>query len=1027
MTSHQISIAFVLLAICAPGWGGAASVDFGEQIAPVLAKHCVRCHSPSNKQGDISLATIDDLSFNEYVAVGNPDDSYLIELVTSQNGEPPAMPKETKSLSDTEVDLLRQWISEGAKWPDDFVVKEKAKADSSWWAYQPLTVAQPSESSSTRSLDPDPKAGTVDNFIREKLAKYQLKLSPRADRRTLIRRLSFDLHGLPPTPEAVEAFVEDANPKAYESLVDRMLESPHYGERFAQHWLDIAHYADTHGFERDKRRDNAWRYRDYVIRALNEDKPYNRFLEEQLAGDVLWPNNEQSVIATGFLSAGPWDFVGQVETKSPVLRRSARSLDLDDMATQVMTATMAITVNCARCHDHKLDPISQREYYQLRAVFAGLRREDRVVSDAALKQYELQKQKLTALRNTLDFEKGRLEGEGLNLADIVGGGNGLGTGTYRDALDPRNAKVQTRDFGNLGNIVTNNFSSSAFEFIDGVFIPDGENGDAKIPVTSTGITITGLPKTSGKAWDMIRNGPVASQHSPELDGIDFTKDGRSLLGLHANAGITFDVAAMRKVARLSDSNEGSLDLESRATLRFTAKVGYFGAVGNNIADAWVFVDGRKVAEFRKLRRDEGLQEIDVELPTNARFLTLVSTDGGNGYGMDQIGFADPRVKLASPPTLTDATRKRIVEIKAQRQQIEKDLEQLGSPPRFYGVITEKTVPEVRLLTRGNPESPSGDALTPAAFSSLAMLNPDLGTTDTSQSERRARLARWITDPDNPLVRRVIVNRLWQWHFGTGLVDTPSDFGYGGGRPSHPELLDWLAEELVNRNWSLKAMHRLIVTSETYKQVSKGRLQPKSNGEILNEFSDNNLGSEIDADNRLLWRQNARRIDAESIRDSVLSVSGKLNSKRGGPGFEDFRYQDAYAPIYNYVTADDPTLWRRSIYRYIVRTTPDRFLTTLDCPDPANLTAKRLTTTTPLQSLALYNNDFMLRQAGYFAERLEREAGNDPEDQIRLAFALAFGRQPLQAETDLARELVEKQGLFTFCRSLLNANEFVYVD
>ena len=223
------------------------------------------------------------------------------------------------------------------------------------------------------------------------------------------------------------------------------------------------------------------------------------------------------------------------------------------------------------------------------------------------------------------------------------------------------------------------------------------------------------------------------------------------------------------------------------------------------------------------------------------------------------------------------------------------------------------------------------------------------------------------------------------------------------------------------------MHRLIVTSETYKQVSKGRLQPKSNGEILNEFSDNNLGSEIDADNRLLWRQNARRIDAESIRDSVLSVSGKLNSKRGGPGFEDFRYQDAYAPIYNYVTADDPTLWRRSIYRYIVRTTPDRFLTTLDCPDPANLTAKRLTTTTPLQSLALYNNDFMLRQAGYFAERLEKEAGNDPEDQIRLAFALAFGRQPLQAETDLARELVEKQGLFTFCRSLLNANEFVYVD
>jgi len=1027
MTSHRIPLACVLFSICVPTWANAMRIDFKKQIAPIFAEHCVRCHSPTNRQGDLSLATIDDVNSSEYIIAGAPDDSYLIELVTSENGEPPAMPKESKPLSDMEVDLLRQWISEGAKWPDDFIVKEKAKADTSWWAYQPLRLDRTAKLDSTPTPDSETRAGKIDDFIRAKLAERQLKLSPRANRRTLIRRLSFDLHGLPPTPESVEAFVEDANPLAYEKLVDRMLESPHYGERFAQHWLDIAHYADTHGFERDKRRDNAWRYRDYVIRALNEDKPYNRFLQEQIAGDVLWPDNEQSVIATGFLSAGPWDFVGQVETKSLVLRRSARSLDLDDMATQVMTATMAMTINCARCHDHKLDPISQREYYQLRAVFAGVKREDRVVSDTALKQYELQKQKLTAQRNKLDFEKGRLEGEGLNLADMVGGGNGLGTGTYRNALDPRNAKVQTRDFGNLGNVVTNHFSPSAFEFVDGVFIPDGDDGAVEIPVTSTGVTITGLPKTSGQAWDMIRNGPVASQHSPELDGIDFTKDGRSLLGLHANAGITFDVAAMRNVARLSESNEVSPDSESPVALRFTAKVGYFGAVGNNFADAWVFVDGRKVAEFRKLRRAEGLQEINVELPATARFLTLVSTDGGNGYGMDQIGFGDPRVKLASPPTLTDIARERLAEIKAQRQQLQKDLEQLGSPPRFYGIVAEKTIPEVRLLTRGNPESPSGDTLTPAAFSSLAMLNPDLGTTDTSQGERRAELARWITDPDNPLVRRVIVNRLWQWHFGTGLVDTPSDFGYGGGRPSHPKLLDWLAEELANRNWSLKAMHRLIVTSETYKQVSEVRLQPPSNGETLNDFGDKRVGSEIDADNRLLWRQNARRIDAEAIRDSVLMVSGKLNSKRGGPGFEDFKYQDAYAPIYTYVTADDPTLWRRSIYRYIVRTTPDRFLTTLDCPDPANLTAKRLTTTTPLQSLALYNNDFMLRQAGYLAERLEKEAGNDPEAQIRRAFELAFGRQPLPPEAHLAKDLVEKQGLFTFCRSLLNANEFVYVD
>jgi cytochrome c553 len=1035
MTGCRCTLLFILVLIFAVFRADGASVDFEKQIAPIFANHCVRCHSASSSKGDVSLATFDDLKSNSHVIARDAENSYLIELVISQNGEPPAMPKDAKPLSDLEVDLLRQWIREGAKWPADIVVKEKAKADATWWAYQPLKT----EGAKIASTKID--STKIDHFILKKLREHNLQMSPRADRQTLIRRLSFDLHGLPPTPEAVEAFVKDTDPKAYEKLVDRMLESPHFGERFAQHWLDLAHYADTHGFERDKRRDNAWRYRDYVIRALNEDKPYDRFLQEQLAGDVLWPDNEQAVIATGFLAAGPWDFVGQVETKSPVLRRSARSLDLDDMATQVMTSTMAMTVNCARCHDHKLDPISQQEYYQLQAVFAGVKRQDRVVSDDALKRYDVQKKKLLERRNKLDFEKSRLEGEGLNLADIVGGGNGLGTGVFRNAIDPRNAKVQTRDFGSLGNVVTNKFSPSAFEFVDGVFVPDGEDSEVSIPVSSTALTITGLPKTSGKAWDMIRNGPVASQHSPELDGIDFTKDGHSLLGLHANAGITFDVAAIRSALVTSRSvgvlPESESQTESELqTLRFTARVGYFGAVGANFADAWVFVDGHKVAEFRMLKRADGLQEIDVQLPPSTRFLTLVSTDGGNGYGMDQIGFGDPQIKVSAPPMLTEQSRQRLADIKNQRKLIEKELEQLGPPPRFFGVVAEATVPEVRLLTRGNPESPTGEPLVPSAFSALAMLESGLGSVETGDGDRRAALANWITHPENPLVRRVIVNRLWQWHFGTGLVETPSDFGYGGGRPSHPELLDWLADQLPKRGGTLKAMHRLIVTSETYRQASavasrNHQQATEVDSAVVSETRrvSNETGdpTRIDADNRLLWRQNPRRIEAEAIRDAVLFVSGKLNPERGGPGFEDFRYQDAYAPIYTYVTADEPALWRRSIYRYVVRTTPDRFLTTLDCPDPANFTPRRLATTTPLQSLALYNNDFMLRQARYFAERLEKEAGKDVSAQVKHAFSLAFGRQPLPEEATIAREFVEKQGLFLFCRSLFNANEFVYVD
>ncbi|HUG69419.1 MAG TPA: DUF1553 domain-containing protein [Pirellulaceae bacterium] len=978
--------------------------DFGQQIAPIFEQHCVRCHSPGNSKGEISLATFDDLESNEYVIAGDPGGSYLIELVTSQDGAPPSMPKDALPLTDDEVALMRRWIEQGAKWPQKIVVKERSKADASWWSLQPLNVTRLLESSSNAPKS-ESRATTIDDFIRAKLNAHNLTLSPRADRRTLIRRLSFDLHGLPPAPEAVDAFVNDPDPQAYEKLVERTLDSPHYGERFAQHWLDIAHYADTHGFERDQRRDNAWRYRDYVIGAFNEDKPYDRFLQEQIAGDVLWTSSEQAVIATGFLAAGPWDFVGQVETKSLELRRSARALDLDDMLTQVMTATMAMTVNCARCHDHKLDPISQQEYYQLQAVFAGVRRDERVVSDTALKQYEEKRNLLIAQRNKLEFEIGRLEGQGLNLADIVGGGNGLGTGTYRSAIDPRNAKVQTSDFGKLDNVVTNQFSPSDFEFIDGVFIPDGDVGKADIPISSTGITIKGLPKTSGDAWDMIRNGPVASQHSPELGGINFTEDGHSLLGLHANAGITLDVSAMRR--RL---------IGEPLALRFTAKLGYFGAVGGHYADAWVFVDGKQVAHFPKLRRDDGLQNIEIELPPSSRFLTLVATDGGNGFSMDQIGFGDPIVKLDVAAELTSEERERHAELRRERLEVMAKLDALGPPPKFYGVVAESAVPEVQLLTRGDPESPIGDALRPAALGSLAMLNSELGTLQSSEGERRAALALWITHPDNPLTRRVMVNRLWHWHFGRGLVDTPSDFGFGGGRPSHPELLDWLAEELVRHDWSLKAMHRLVVTSEAYQQTS-----------YVNDGADTVSARRIDADNRLLWHQNPRRIEAESIRDSVLFVSGKLNPQRGGPGFEDFQYQEAYAPIYTYITADEPALWRRSIYRYTVRTTPNGFLTTLDCPDPANLTPTRMTTTTPLQSLALYNNDFMLRQARYLAERIKQDVGPEQQAQITRAFELAFGRRPTERELRLAEDFVHQQGLFALCRSILNSNEFVYVD
>ena len=359
----------------------------------------------------------------------------------------------------------------------------------------------------------------IDAFVLRRLAEKKLQPSPEANRRTLIRRLYFNLLGLPPKPGVVEAFVENPDPNAYENLVDKLLASPHYGERFARHWLDIAHYADTHGFERDKLRPNAWPYRDYVIKAFNTDKPYNRFLQEQIAGDALWPDDRDAVVATGFLAAGPWDFVGQVETKSPGLRRRSRSLDLDDMLTQVMTACTAITINCARCHDHKLDEIPQEDYYRLVSIFAGLKRGKRTISEPTLKKFNVEKKKINDELNQIQFAIGELEGKGVNLADVVGGGNGFGTGRKGIGLDARTGKMQERKFGDLGNVKPGNYAKCSYDFVDGVFVP--AKGGTKI--SSTQLKATDLPANGGKAWDMIRNGPVASQFSTKWGGVITTR------------------------------------------------------------------------------------------------------------------------------------------------------------------------------------------------------------------------------------------------------------------------------------------------------------------------------------------------------------------------------------------------------------------------------------------------------------------------------------------------------------------------
>lgn len=972
----------------------ASALDFDREIRPLLEKHCVECHGEKKQKGELRLDAkpyaLKGGHDGPVIVPGDPAKSPLLQRVMSTDDDE-RMPPKGEPLSSRQVALLKTWIEAGAVWPEN-AADRAATVDKrlKHWSVQPLKT------------DFD-EAASIDGFIKTTLAAKGLVMAPEADRRTLIRRLSFDLIGLPPTPERVEQFARDPDPQAYEKLVEELLKSPHYGERWARHWLDIAHYADTHGFERDQLRPNAWRYRDYVIEALNADKPYGQFIREQIAGDVIAPEDPKAVVATGFLAAGPWDFVGHVETKSDMLKRAARAGDLDDMVTQVITSTMGLTINCARCHDHKLDPVTQQEYFSLWAVFAGVKRGERDVSAAETKRVAGQKTRLKAELSAVRREFAKLSGEGLDLADMIGGGDGRGSGVKGRGIDLRTGNVVTDKLGYHRDIQPNRLQKIEWPadtvvapgFVQWVFVPEGSK-----PLTvAFEQQVKGVPATSAHAWDAIRNGALNAQRSTKIDGVDYAAEGRSILGLHANGAVTFDLEKIRQAGSLSG-------------MRFTAALG-FGAAENaatSRADFTVYVDAEQRFQKLKMRKDESAL-LDVAVPATARTLTLVATDGGDGIGSDLLFLGDARLAPeVSEKTLSDADQIRAKELRAQVAKLERDIRAVPEVPKVYAVVSEPKPPVIRVQRRGNPEDESAE-VGPAAVSWVRHAPVALGTPASAEGERRRALADWITHPDNPLTRRVLVNRLWHHHFGQGLVTTPSDFGLGGDKPSHPELLDWLAGEFLKRGWSLKAMHKLMVTSAAYRRQSAAR---------------DGMARELDAQNRLLYRQNPRRLDAESLRDAVLSVAGTLNPAMGGPGFRDFKYTEAYAPIYDYITPDKPELWRRSIYRFIVRTTPHQFMSTLDCPDPANLTPARVNTTTALQALTLSNNEFMLQQARYLATRIENETGTR-EAAIRRAFALAFQRDATAAELQAATPLVAEQGLFALCRMLLNANEFTYLD
>jgi hypothetical protein len=971
-------------------------VDFARDIQPILESRCLKCHGPEKQKGgwrvdlkEVAMTGGDEHAPN--IIPGKSAESPVIHFVAGLD-EDTKMPSKGDPLSAEQIGLLRAWIDQGAVWPESANRPKRDPLD--WWSLQPIV----------RPRVPG-QGNPIDVLVLAKLAGKSLTLSPEADARTLCRRLYFDLIGLPPTPEEIDAFVADKAPQAYGRLVDKLLASPRYGERWARHWLDVVHYGDTHGYDKDKPRPNAWPYRDYVIRAFNEDKPYARFVEEQIAGDVLFPNTRDGIEALGFIAAGPWDYIGHSEVpETKIDGKIARHLDRDDMVANTIGTFCSATVHCAQCHNHKFDPITQEDYYSLQAVFAALDRTDRkyYVDNALNARF----QELQRRRDEVNRVLAALE---LPLKEKAG--ESFATLTRRiDGASKAAAQKQgnsSPDFGYHSAI------SSTQDAIKWVQVDLGQHTEID--------HVTLLPcyddfNAVGAGFGFPVRFKVEASDDPEF------KTGVTLLWRRHDATFMNDFPnpGLQPFVTGGAKGDGIAGRYVRVTatklaprkndfIFALAELQVFDEAGNNVAL------GRAVSAFDS-----------IEAPPRWRKTNL--TDGIAPVAQS----ADEREKLVQErenlllSVADDATKAQRTSLMQEQAKLAEDLKKLPPPNVVYaggihnGTGTFRgTGPDggkprpIFVLARGQVTQPGKEAV-PGALSALTFEPARFALVPTAaEGDRRAALAHWVTDPKNPLTWRSIVNRVWQYHFGRGLVVTPNDFGRNGALPTHPELLDWLAAEFRDSGGSLKQLHRLIVTSAAYRQASTPNVQAEK----------------IDADDTLLWRQNRRKLEAEAVRDSVLAVSGKLDLTMGGAGWKDFVVEHPeHSPHYEYGLSDpeDSKTWRRSIYRFIVRSQTQPWMTSLDCADPSIRVDRRNESLSALQALALLNDGFMVVQARHFAERVQQEAP-DVSGQVERAYRLAFGHAPSVGDRERLVAFAEANGLPNLCRVLLNLNEFIFVD
>jgi mono/diheme cytochrome c family protein len=820
------------------------ALNFERDIRPLLYARCVECHGPAKQKSGLRLdqkaAAFKGGASGVAIVPGQSAASELIRRVTSNN---PAemMPPTGARLNPREIALLKAWIDAGAVWPEveNSVKAESKRADkSTWWSLQPLAKAEP----------PMPKGipaawaqSVIDRFVYAKLAERGLQPNAPADRRTLIRRLSYDLIGLPPTPQEVEAFVSDANPQAYEKLVERLLSSPRYGEQWGRHWLDVARFGESVGFERNIVINNLWPYRDYVIQSFNADKPFNRFIVEQLAGDVVGNGDPQVEVGTAFLVCGPYDNVGNQDAAQRAL---IRANTLDDLITATSNAFLGLTVNCARCHHHKFDPIPQEDYYRLRAAFEGVQHGERVLATQAEQQrYAEQTRPLETRRAELNKEKAALD---------------------KVLAERAKAKAAARTSYSLP-LVTRHFNEHRFAPVNARYLK------FKILAHST----------------RPRSGVGAQVDEFEV----WTPHARNV------ALASYGTRAAASAGRTADDFANAYGPE----LAIDGKFGERWFVGNPAELTLTFprVESIERVVFSNHRTAAPDARGDGLGPFVAEYEILISLDGQT---WQKVADSTDRPPLNEALIIARYVREistleeqqRLAAIDAKLTRVDAELKRVPALPLVWAGKFEQPTEATFLHKGGDPQRP-GAEVRPSSLNVLEAVAPRFELAATArEGERRLGLANWIASDANPLTARVLANRVWQYHFGTGIVDTPSDFGYLGGKPTHPELLDWLAARLQAQGWRLKALHREIVLSQAYRQSSELR----------------EAAAKQDKDARLLWRFPPRRLSAEEIRDTLLMIAGKLNLQMGGPGFRLYKYLEDNVATFVPLDQHPPETYRR---------------------------------------------------------------------------------------------------------------------